>query len=80
MNFLSFDSHGHPSQSIYDVINYQGNRVKKVAADNNASFSGGLDLVNNCWLALQVFWKEHFLRHAIIELHLRYGKQVNTSY
>ena len=40
MNFLSFDINGHPSQAIYDVINYQGNRLKKVAADNNDSFSG----------------------------------------
>lgn len=43
MNFLSFDDKGHPSKAIYDVINYQGNRLKKVAADNNDSFIRGFD-------------------------------------
>jgi len=38
MNFLSFDISGHPSQAIYDVINYQGDELKKVAADNNNPF------------------------------------------
>jgi len=47
MNFLTFDINGHPSQAIYDVINYQGNELKKVTADNNDSFSGGLDSVSN---------------------------------
>ena len=57
MNFLSFDSNGHPSQAIYDVINYQGNRLKKVAPDNSDSFSEA-----------QIFWTEHFSRHAIITI------------
>jgi len=41
MNFLSFDISGHPSQAIYDVINYQGNELKKVG---NWSSFGGLQM------------------------------------
>ena len=43
MNFLSFDDKGHPSKAIYDVINYQDRRLKKVADDNNDSFLRGFD-------------------------------------
>lgn len=41
MNFLSFDINGHPSQAIYDVVNYQGNGLKKVG---NWSTFGGLQM------------------------------------
>ncbi|XP_078368663.1 glutamate receptor ionotropic, kainate 2-like isoform X2 [Oculina patagonica] len=41
MNFLSFDSKGYPSQAIYDVINYQGNKLVKVG---NWTISSGLEI------------------------------------
>lgn len=64
MNFLSFDINGHPSQAIYDVVNYQGNGLEKVAGDNNDSFSGGLDSVNNCRSA-QIFSNIFFLHTQV---------------
>lgn len=47
MNFLSFDSKGYPSQAIYDVINYQGNKLVKVTAGYYNAFYFRLTLNNS---------------------------------